>query len=173
MGSGSIDAVRPQDGGILGTLGDSGAGTYAEQLSYQDCTTMAGKPSGAVCGAGNVRDGSLYRRHLNESQRAMIAGKIANMKVGHPEANSANLQNSVSSAATLMNVSERTVHHAKSVQEHGTRELVKAVEDGKIRRFGRHGYPLPDRVPGPDTLVIIRSWSWWDLKIAIAKLDEK
>lgn len=75
---------------------------------------------------------NLKRRHLNESQRAMIAAKIANMPSHRPDHNSANLQTSVSAAATLLNVSDRTVHHAKSVQEHAAKPIIEAVERGEV-----------------------------------------
>lgn len=75
---------------------------------------------------------NLKRRHLNESQRAMIAAKIANLHQGQHDIKPANLPVSQTQAAELLNVSERTVRNAKSVQEHGTKELVKAVESGEV-----------------------------------------
>lgn len=77
------------------------------------------------------RSMNLKRRHLNESQRAMIAAKIANLHVGNPSFNSANLPNRVSNttAAELLNVSERTVRSAKSVQEHAAKPIIEAVEN--------------------------------------------
>lgn len=63
---------------------------------------------------------NLHRRHLDESQRAKVAAKLANMKVGGKEANSANLQNcepvSQSRAAELLNVGTRTVAAAAKVE---------------------------------------------------------
>lgn len=79
---------------------------------------------------------NLKRRHLNESQRGMVAAKLANMSVGRNwENNSANLQNknvSQTQAAELLNVGTRTVASAKKVEEKGSPELVAAVEQGKI-----------------------------------------
>jgi hypothetical protein len=115
---------------------------------------------------------NLKRRHLNESQRAMIAGKIANMKLGDNQHTKEGGSIDLPSAAEMMNVSPASVKRAKSVQEHGTKELVKAVED-EGRRFGHHGqYARPDRIPGPDTLDIIQRWTWWDIKVEIRRLDE-
>ena len=75
---------------------------------------------------GYVLSLNLHRRHLSESQRAMIAAKIADMKSGtrtdlEP---SANLQKvSRAEAAEKLNVSERSVNTAKKVQSQGTAEL--------------------------------------------------
>jgi hypothetical protein len=97
MGPAAIDAGGRNGGSVLGT--------------------------GVDCGAGM----NLKRRHLNESQRAMIAAKIANMHQGQHDNKPANLPVSQTQAAELLNVSERTVRSAKSVQDHGTKELVKAA----------------------------------------------
>jgi len=54
---------------------------------------------------------NLHRRHLNESQRAMVAGKLANLPDGVRVDRSANLPTSPMSqpeAAELLNVSERS-----------------------------------------------------------------
>jgi hypothetical protein len=74
---------------------------------------------------------NLKRRHLTESQRAMVAARLANVSVGR---NWANLPNKTTNeqAATLLNVSERTVKTAKQVHERGATELVEAVEQGRV-----------------------------------------
>ena len=70
--------------------------------------------------AGYVVSLNIHRRHLTESQRAMAAAKLANMTVGQPEKNSANLQNtSRAEAAKLLNVSERSVNTAKKIERQG------------------------------------------------------
>ncbi len=85
---------------------------------------------------------NLKRRHLTESQRAMVASRLAKMKVGNPNFNQANLPDSSShivtnaQAAAILNVSERSIKTAKNVHEHGTPELVKAVETGKVSVSG-------------------------------------
>lgn len=82
---------------------------------------------------------NLHRRHLDTSDRAMVAAKIATMRHGGnnsktstisnaPEASGINAACSQAEAAELLNVSERSVRNAKSVIDHGTPELKKAVE---------------------------------------------
>lgn len=78
---------------------------------------------------------NLHRRHLNESQRAMVAAKLANMAQGERTdiEPSANLQKvSQSDAAKLLNVSTRTVAAAAKVKEEASPEVVKAVECGSV-----------------------------------------
>jgi N6-adenosine-specific RNA methylase IME4/ParB-like chromosome segregation protein Spo0J len=84
-------------------------------------------------------DLNVRRRHLNESQRAMIAAKLAGLPAHRPE-KSASLQTSSSSegpisieaAAEKLSVSARTVASAKKVQERGSPDLIRAIEHGKI-----------------------------------------
>ena len=77
---------------------------------------------------------NLHRRHLNESQRAMIAAELANMKKGRPgKAATLPIKNvSQSDAATLMHVSERSVRTAKKVLNEAPTKIVKAVKSGKL-----------------------------------------
>ncbi|MCB1499730.1 MAG: hypothetical protein KDK07_08045 [Bauldia sp.] len=76
---------------------------------------------------------NLHRRHLTESQRAMIAAEIATLQVGRPSSeNRANLRDlNRAEAATLLGVSERSVTAAKSVVDQGAPEVVEAVRQGK------------------------------------------
>ncbi|MCZ4274018.1 MT-A70 family methyltransferase [Maritalea porphyrae] len=82
---------------------------------------------------------NLQRRHLSSSQRATVAAKIADMSVGaQPKSNTANLQNSapktsIKDAAAKLQVSERSVAHAKTVIAHGAPELASAVEQGALK----------------------------------------
>lgn len=61
---------------------------------------------------------------LNESQRAMIAARIANMPAHRPSNKSANLPTSIDQgrASELLNVGERSLRYAKEVQETGSSE---------------------------------------------------
>jgi len=62
---------------------------------------------------------NLTRRHLSESQRAMIAASIANMRQGEKkdDLKPANLRISQPEAAQLLNVSRRTIQHATKGKE--------------------------------------------------------
>jgi N6-adenosine-specific RNA methylase IME4 len=79
---------------------------------------------------------NIARRHLDESQRAMCAGRIAEMKRGQFFGNqsvSANLQTpSQVDAANMLNVSPRSVASAKTIIAKGIPELVWAVDAGQI-----------------------------------------
>lgn len=78
---------------------------------------------------------NLHRRHLTESQRAMVAAKLANMNQGERTdvQPSANLQKvSQADAADMLNVSTRSVAAASKVKAEGTPELVAAVESGRV-----------------------------------------
>jgi len=81
---------------------------------------------------------NLHRRHLTTSQRALLAAKQTNLTHGGQRGDKdqgANLPDgSVSSAnaAEALNVSERIVKTARTVQENGSPELVEAVEKGDV-----------------------------------------
>ena len=72
------------------------------------------------------------RRHMDESQRAMVAAKIANLEHGQRADRGANLPISQSLAAEMLHVGARSVKSARAVQRKGTPELVAAVEQGKV-----------------------------------------
>jgi ParB-like chromosome segregation protein Spo0J len=82
-----------------------------------------------------VIDLNLHRRQLNESQRAAVAAKIANMRQGErtdlePSANLPKVGQAA--AADLLNVSTRSVTNATKVFADGAPELVNAVERGEV-----------------------------------------
>ena len=92
---------------------------------------------------GYVIRHNLTRRHLNESQRAVVAGRVANMTradgatktnitLGRIDA-SANLQERVSQtqAADMLNVSPRTVATVKAVERQAP-ELIQEIESGNL-----------------------------------------
>jgi hypothetical protein len=72
---------------------------------------------------------NLRRRHLNESQRAMVAAKLATLKLGDNQ-HSKGLP--IGRGSELLNVGERSVARAREVREHGAPELVAAVERGAV-----------------------------------------
>ena len=81
---------------------------------------------------GFVVSHNLHRRHMTESQRAMVAAALANMPANTGVA--ANLQSLTSraDAAKLLKVSERSVNTAKKVLREGSPELIDAVQQGKV-----------------------------------------
>jgi hypothetical protein len=72
---------------------------------------------------------NLRRRHLDESQRAMVAAKLATLKLGD---NKHSEGPSIEEASRLLNVGHASVERAKIVQRTGAPELLHAVEEGKI-----------------------------------------
>lgn len=77
---------------------------------------------------------NLHRRHLTESQRAMIAARLANVKRGQIGGGhrKTDKEISLSDAAALMNVHQTSVSSAKKVLREGTAEEVSAVERGEV-----------------------------------------
>jgi hypothetical protein len=83
---------------------------------------------------------NLRRRHLNESQRAMVAARLAKMLVparesAGPDSRYANLrtgEKSRDATAAMVNVSRRLVDHAYKVINNGGSELIAAVESGGL-----------------------------------------
>lgn len=77
---------------------------------------------------------NLKRRHLTESQRGVVAAKLATMTHGGDRKTDqdANLHVDRTTAATMLNVSTRTVADATKVINEAAPELVAAVESGKV-----------------------------------------
>lgn len=74
---------------------------------------------------------NLHRRHLTESQRAMVASKLANLPLGSNQ-HAQICAPSQEGAAQMLGVSRRLVQHARAVAENGSAELVAAVESGEL-----------------------------------------
>ncbi|MDX0258944.1 S-adenosylmethionine-binding protein [Sinorhizobium meliloti] len=81
---------------------------------------------------GFVLSLNLHRRHLTESQRAMVAARIVDWERGinQSTAGSANLP--TREAARRLSISERAIIAAKRVREHGTEALADAIRDGRV-----------------------------------------
>jgi N6-adenosine-specific RNA methylase IME4/ParB-like chromosome segregation protein Spo0J len=75
---------------------------------------------------------NLRRRHLDESQRAMVAAKLATLKQGARTDLSPIGEMSQGQAAALLNVGKRSVERAAEVRDHGAAELIHAVERGAV-----------------------------------------
>jgi N6-adenosine-specific RNA methylase IME4 len=73
---------------------------------------------------------NLKRRHLSESQRAMVAAKLATLKLGD---NQHSEGPSIEGAARLLNIGHASVERAKVVHREGVPELQRAVERGDVR----------------------------------------
>lgn len=137
-------------------VADVSANGLREPLHVQDGSIVDGRHRYRACLAAGVEPRfvqvpddtdlralvislNLHRRHLSESQRAMVAARLATLAPGRPIANPANLPVSQThgtltqvQAADALNVSERLVRHARLVQAAGVPELAKAVDSGAI-----------------------------------------
>jgi N6-adenosine-specific RNA methylase IME4 len=80
---------------------------------------------------GFVISKNLHRRHLTESQRAMIAAKLATLKRGDYQ-HSPIGGTSQAKAAELLNVGVRSVERAAEVRDRGAPELQREVERGNV-----------------------------------------
>jgi hypothetical protein len=73
----------------------------------------------------------MRRRHLDDNQRQMVAARIATLRLGDNQHASIEAP-SQSDAASLLNVSRSGVQRAREVIDHGTPELVAAVDRGEV-----------------------------------------
>jgi len=95
--------------------------------------TWTGRPGEEVT---FVVSANLHRRHLSESQRALVAAKLATLQHGgdRKSGQSANwhLDPTQTTAADLLNVGLRSVKRARSVLESGAPEVIAAIERGDV-----------------------------------------
>jgi N6-adenosine-specific RNA methylase IME4 len=75
---------------------------------------------------------NLKRRHLNESQRAMVAAKLATLNDGQRQVGQLADVPTQEQAAALLKVGERSIRRAREVQGQGAPELIHAVESDKV-----------------------------------------
>jgi len=77
---------------------------------------------------------NLHRRHLSESQRALIAARLATLGEGRPSrtASIEAVPKSQSQAAELLNVGRASVQRAREVIERGSPEVIEAIERGDL-----------------------------------------
>lgn len=83
---------------------------------------------------GYVMSTNLHRRHLSESQRSMLAARIANMRQG--ERTDLELSEQVpkvsqKDAAKMFGISDKLLRGAKKIIEEGTPEQIESVEKGQ------------------------------------------
>ena len=79
-----------------------------------------------------VLSANLQRRHLDESQRAMVAAKLATLPRGanqHTEISAC----SQGKAGALLSVSSDSIQFARKVIDSATPELITAVEQGDVK----------------------------------------
>src|SRR5262245_3642873 len=82
-------------------------------------------PIGFVLGA------NLHRRHLNESQRAMVAAKLTSLEVGANQ-HTKNQGTSIDAASKLLNVGRASIDRARKVLGTGDTGLIAAVQQGNV-----------------------------------------
>jgi N6-adenosine-specific RNA methylase IME4/ParB-like chromosome segregation protein Spo0J len=75
---------------------------------------------------------NLHRRHLDDSQRQLVAGRIATLGKGRPADNPSVDGITQAEAAELLNVSEKGVERGHRVVARGAPELVAEVEAGRV-----------------------------------------
>ena len=75
-------------------------------------------------------DLNLKRRHLNESQRAIIATEVATLGRGRPSNNAAQAVFTQADAAKKFRISPDSLQRARVVLQHAEQEIVTAVKDG-------------------------------------------
>jgi hypothetical protein len=75
---------------------------------------------------------NLKRRHLDESQRAMVAKKLATLEHGRRQTGKFASVTTQAEAAAMLNVSERSVRTAGVVIDKAVPEIVSAVEKGDV-----------------------------------------
>jgi len=126
---------------------------------------------------------NLKRRHLNESQRAVIAAKLANMRQGERTdlKPSANLQKvSQETAANLLNVSPRLIATVKAIEREAP-ELVEKIERGemtaheaekKVKEKERE-QRRAELVRAAEQVPPSARWRIWQDDIRTARLDEQ
>jgi len=111
---------------------------------------------------GFVISANLSRRHLNASQRALVAERLATMRQGErTDLGSNEPRLSVDDAASLLNVGRETVKRAREVKRSAP-DLVPAVERGemsvsraaKVARERKPPKKPPTNAKKPDTKTI-------------------
>jgi hypothetical protein len=78
---------------------------------------------------GYVISLNLNRRHLDASQRAIVAARIATLKDGQRSDRVQGVP--IGTASKMMNVSTRSVKRAREVIESGDQKMIADVEQGK------------------------------------------
>src|SRR5262249_41028749 len=78
---------------------------------------------------GFVISANLHRRHLDESQRAIVGAKLTDLEKG---ANQYTEGVSIETASKLLNVGRASINRARKVLATGDLKLIAAVEQGEV-----------------------------------------
>lgn len=114
--------------------------------------TYTGDDSGLVEFVVSLND---KRRHQSESQRAIVAAKLANLKVGRPSENASTeaiKPVSQAKAAELLQVSRSSVQRAHAILDDDDGEMVSAVERGELTVRAAAGKVSAKRQQKPDPI---------------------
>ena len=132
-----IDSIR--DHGLLTPIMLHEGKILDGRHRYKACINLGIEPSfeeyEGEDALGYVIALNLSRRHLDESQRAMIAGRISNLKDGQRKITGASIgaaNISQTEAASQLGVGRMSVQRARKVLDKGTPELAEAVDNGQI-----------------------------------------
>jgi hypothetical protein len=112
--------------------GGSLLGSFDVRARWQAVVYHSARRDGRKAPAKFVVSLNLHRRHLNESQRAMIAARRANMPQGARTDLAAIAAMSQAEAGEIMNVSPDSIQRANKVLESGDDELIAKVDAGDI-----------------------------------------
>jgi ParB-like chromosome segregation protein Spo0J len=164
--------------------------TYQGQIldgrnRYRACVKVGVKPQFRDYTGDNplsfVISLNLKRRHLNESQRAVIAARLANMRQGErTDLVSIDTKLSIEQAADLLNVGRATVARVKAVEREAP-ELVEKIERGEmtaheaekaIRQMQRERQRA-EMAAAAAQVPPSERWRIWQDDIRTAKLDER
>jgi hypothetical protein len=86
---------------------------------------------------GFVLSANLQRRHLNESQRAIVGAKLSNLELGANQ-HSGKEGTPIGVAAKLLNVGRGSIDRAKVILKAGDPSLIDAVEKGTVSVNAAH-----------------------------------
>jgi hypothetical protein len=100
-----------------------------EMAGVEPCYTLM--PPG-VDPLAFVLDKNLHRRHLDDRQRASVAGKIASLSRGGDRSKPPIGGLSIEKSAEIMNVAPRQAERARVVHQQGGPEVRQALDRGEI-----------------------------------------
>ena len=151
---GQLEAIQVWGGMIL-----DGRNRYraCEQLGIEPLTIVWEPQAGSHGRSPEqyVISKNLHRRHLNESQRAMVAARLANIPTGFNYQKREGGEISLAKAAEMLNVGRSTAVYAKKVLREGSPEEIAACDRGEasVNGIGR----LIARTASPEKRKVVRS----------------